>query len=182
MSTQLQAVLVVPLIILALCAAFAAIGCLLDYVLGIPARLQMPWAVRASGLVVLGIGFALLGWLAKYRKPLDVLVSTYVTIHKSIRKTAEEEPAGRSEPLVLRGPQRHVRHPMYFAVFVMVCGWWLVIDYTFIMWMAVFFYLWFNFVVIRFEEAELMALYGQEYVEYVKAVPRFFPSLRKKWS
>ena len=130
---------------------------------------------------MLGLGLGILGWLSKYRKPGDVLVSTYVTMHKSICKKSAEQRTARTEPLVLQGPQRHVRHPMYFAVVVLLIGWWLVLDYTFILLMAFFFFLWFNLVVIRFEEAELMALYGEQYAAYVKAVPKFFPSLRRRW-
>jgi protein-S-isoprenylcysteine O-methyltransferase Ste14 len=175
MSINLRAIIIVPAIILTLCGTFAAIGCLLDYILGFPARLDLHWAARAGGFVVLGIGFGIMGWLARYRRPIDVLVSTYVTIQKSVRKTPPAEPAGRTEPLVVRGPQKYVRNPMYFAVFAMVVGWWLVFDYTFILWLALFLLLWFNLVVIRFEEAELKALYGQPYIDYMAAVPRFFP-------
>ena len=70
---------------------------------------------------------------------------------------------------------------MYFAVVVLLVGWWLVLDYTFVLLMAFFFFLWFNLVIIRFEEAELMALYGEQYAAYVQAVPKFFPSLRRRW-
>ena len=181
MSTKCRALFVVPLIIIAISAALAAVGCLLDYALGIPARFQMPWAVRCCGLVVLGLGLAVMGWIVKYRKPGDILVSTYVTIHKSVNKTSAEQPAGRTEPLVLQGPQQYVRHPMYFAVVVLVIGWWLMLDHTFILWMAFFFFLWFNLVVIRFEEKELKALYGEQYETYAKTVPRFFPSLKCRW-
>jgi protein-S-isoprenylcysteine O-methyltransferase Ste14 len=61
---------------------------------------------------------------------------------------------------------------------VLLLGWWLVLDYTFILFMAFLFFLWFNLVVIRFEEKELKALYRQEYETYATSVPRFFPSLK----
>jgi len=124
---------VVPLIVAALCAAFGAIGFLLENALRIPHRLQMPWAVRSGGVALFGLGLGLMGWLSKYRKPGDVLVSTYVTIRKSVCKKSTEDRSARAEPLVLQGPQRHVRHPMYFAVVVLLIGWWLVLDYTFIL-------------------------------------------------
>ena len=181
MSARWRAMFVVPLIVLALGAAFGAVGYLLEITLGIPHRFEMPWAVRSGGVAVLGLGLGILGWLWKYRKPGDVLVSTYVTMRKAVCRTPSEEGVARTEPLVLEGPQRHVRHPMYFAVVVLLLGWWLVFDHTFILWMAFFFFLWFNLVVIRFEEAELTALYGQRYAAYVKAVPKFVPSLRPRW-
>jgi protein-S-isoprenylcysteine O-methyltransferase Ste14 len=47
--------------------------------------------------------------------------------------------------------------------------------------MTFLFFLWFNLVVIRFEEKELKALYREEYETYAKSVPRFFPSLKCNW-
>ncbi len=79
------------------------------------------------------------------------------------------------EPLILAGPYRLVRHPMYLAVVVLWLGWWLTLDYTFILFMAVFFFFWFNLVVIRFEEKEIKARYGDQYEAYARTVPRFFP-------
>jgi protein-S-isoprenylcysteine O-methyltransferase Ste14 len=64
---------------------------------------------------------------------------------------------------------------------VLLFGWWLVLAYTFLLFMAFFFFLWFNLVVIRFEEKELRALYGKQYETYAKTVPRFFPSLKCRW-
>jgi protein-S-isoprenylcysteine O-methyltransferase Ste14 len=68
---------------------------------------------------------------------------------------------------------------MYFAVVVMVLGWWLVLDYTFLLLLAGLLTLWFNLVVIRFEERELRAIFAQQYEAYAKSVPKFIPSLRR---
>jgi protein-S-isoprenylcysteine O-methyltransferase Ste14 len=181
MSTKQRAFVVVPLFIVALATVFGLVGYFLGNVLGIPTRFSIPILLRALGVVVLGLGFAMLVWISRYRKPADVVVSTYVTICKTIRRTPQEDKSARTEPLVLEGPQRHVRHPMYFAVVVLIFGWWLVLDYTFILFMTFFFFLWFNLVVIRFEERELRALYGQQYEAYAKAVPKFFPSPTRRW-
>jgi protein-S-isoprenylcysteine O-methyltransferase Ste14 len=154
------------------------LGYLLGYALGIPDRFHLSPAIRAAGVAVLGLGFAILGWILRYRKPGEILVSTYVTMRKKIRGAPPEEQSSRSEPLILQGPQRYVRHPLYFADVVLLLGWWLALDYTFLLFMTFFFFLWFNLVVIRFEEKELKALYPKEYEAYAKAVPRFFPSLK----
>ncbi len=47
--------------------------------------------------------------------------------------------------------------------------------------MSMLFVLWFRVVVIRFEEQELRALFGDEYESYAKAVPMLLPSLRARW-
>ena len=181
MSTKRQALIVVPLIISLLGTVFGVLGYFMGEALGVPSRLHPPAVLRASGGIVVAFGFIVLGWLLRYRKPVEILVSTYVTMRKAIRRTRPDDASARTEPLVLQGPQRHVRHPLYFAVVVLFLGWWLVLDYTFLLFMAFLFFLWFNVVVIRFEEKELKALYREEYETYTKSVPRFFPSLKCRW-
>jgi protein-S-isoprenylcysteine O-methyltransferase Ste14 len=180
-ETRGRALIVVPLIIGGLCGVFGVLGYLLGSALGIPNRLHMAVALRGAGVGVLALGFFFMGWLYRYRKPIDVVVSTYVTMRKSVKGAPPREAAARKEPLILEGPQRHVRHPLYFAVVALWLGWWLVLDYTLLLLMAIFFFLWFNFVVIRFEEQELRALFGEEYEAYARAVPKFFPSWKARW-
>jgi len=172
---------VVPLIIGVLASAFGVLGYFLEIAFGMPSRLGMPPVVRGVGVVLLALGFLFMGWLFRYRKPVGILASTYGTMRKSIRRTWRDDASARTEPLILQGPQRHVRHPLYFAVVVLLLGWWLVLDYTFLLFMAFLFFLWFNLVVIRFEEKELKVLYREEYGTYAKSVPRFFPSLKCRW-
>ncbi len=181
MRIKQQALIVVPLIISILASAFGVFGYLTGIAFGIPSRLCIPPALRGVGVVVLALGFLFLAWLFRYRKPTEILVSTYVTMRKAIRRTRPDDASARTEPLVLQGPQRHVRHPLYFAVVVLFLGWWLVLDYTFLLFMGFLLFLWFNVVVIRFEEKELKALYREEYETYAKSVPRFFPSLKCRW-
>jgi protein-S-isoprenylcysteine O-methyltransferase Ste14 len=181
MRLKQQALIVVPLIISILATIFGVFGYFTGIAFGIPSRFCMPPALRGVGVVVLALGFLFMGWLFRYRKPSEILVSTYVTMRKAIRRTRPDDASARIEPLVLQGPQRHVRHPLYFAVIVLFLGWWLVLDYTFLLFMAFLFFLWFNVVVIRFEEKELRALYGEEYETYAKSVPRFIPSLKGRW-
>jgi len=181
MSIRQQALIVVPLIISILASTFGVLGYFIGIAFGIPNRLCMPPALRCVGVVMLALGFIFMAWLFRYRKPTEILFSTYVTMLKAIRRTRPDDASARTEPLVMQGPQCHVRHPLYFAVVVLFLGWWLVLDYTFILFMAFLFFLWFNVVVIRFEEKELKALYREEYETYAKSVPRFFPSLRCRW-
>jgi protein-S-isoprenylcysteine O-methyltransferase Ste14 len=181
MGTKEQALIVVPLIIGVFCGLFGVLGYFIGSALGIPIRLYLPMPLRAIGAIVLAFGFVFMGWLFKYRKPTEVLISTYVTMRKSIREAPAEESPSRTEPLVVKGPHRHVRHPLYFAVVVLLLGWWLVLDYTFLLFMALLFLFLFNFVVIRFEEQELRALFGEQYEAYAKAVPRIIPSFKRRW-
>ena len=171
----------VPVIVGLLTGAFALLAQFLVGAFGIPVRLQMPVAMRAAGAGVLAFGLIFMGWLFRYRNPAEILQSTYVTMRKGKRGTPAHETLARTEPLILRGPQRHVRHPLYFAVLVVLLGWWLLLNYTLLLLMALFFFLWFTLVVIRFEEQELRALFGEEYVTYARVVPMIFPSLKPRW-
>jgi protein-S-isoprenylcysteine O-methyltransferase Ste14 len=180
MVTKKQAFLIVPLVISVLIIIAGLIGYFIGAVFGLPIRLGLPLPVRVIGVIVLLAGFSLLGWVFSYRKPVDVFVSTFLTMRKVITGTLTKDKSARAEPLVIEGPQRYVRHPMYFAVVVMVIGWWLVLDYTFILLMVGLFILWFNLVVIRFEEQELRAIFGEQYESYSKSVPRFIPSFRPR--
>ncbi|MCX7013963.1 MAG: hypothetical protein NTW86_15660 [Candidatus Sumerlaeota bacterium] len=178
--TKAIALLVVPSLVTLLLAAFCGIGYILGRVLGLPVRLGLPPPLRLAGLLVLAAGFGLQAWLFRHRRPMDVLVSTYETMAKSIRGAPRRGQARRDEPLILSGPHRHVRHPLYSAALLLAAGWWLVLDYTFLLFAAGFLFLWFRFVVTPFEEKELRALFGAEYESYARATPRFFPSIRRR--
>jgi protein-S-isoprenylcysteine O-methyltransferase Ste14 len=181
MNTRRQALIVVPAIICVLAGTFGVLGYVMGIAIGLPSRFCMPPLLRGVGVIVLTLGFLLMGWLLRYRGLTEIITSTYVTMRKAAEGMRPDNTCCRTEPLILQGPQRYVRHPMYFAVVVLLLGWWLTLDYTFLVFMAFFFFLWFNLVVIRFEEKELRSLYGDQYEVYAKTVPRFFPSWKRRW-
>jgi len=157
------ALIVVPLIIGVLISIFAVIAYFMSKALGLPDRLHISWQLRAIGVGVIALGCLFMGWVFRFRRPLDLITSTYVTVLKALKGTPPHEVSGRTEPLILLGPYRHVRHPQYFAVVVLWLGWWLLLDYTILLFMALLFHLWFFWAVTRFEEQELRALLGKEY-------------------
>lgn len=176
MVTKKRAFLIVLLAIGVLITILGLLGYLIGMAIGLPTRLGLPLLVRIFGVIVLLTGFLLLGWVFSYRKSADVFVSTFLTMRKVITGTLTRDKSARTELLVIEGPHCYVRHPMYFAVVVLVLGWWLMLDYTFILLMAGLLIPWFNLVVIRFEEQELRAIFGEQYESYSKSVPRFIPS------
>lgn len=106
---------------------------------------------------------------------MDILKSTYLTFSKLLTRTRLEEKSGRTEPLVVKGPYRYVRHPLYSGVLLMAAGLWLVFDYTLLLVTTILLLLWFNFVVAPFEERELTVLFGKAYSDYARNTPRFIP-------
>jgi len=175
------AVLGVPTIALVVAGLFT-IGYIITLLLGLPFDLGFPLVLRGlGGVVVLG-GLAIMGWVFKRRGISGVLVSTYVTFTKMAGRAPMEERSGRVEPLVITGPYRYVRHPLYFGVVVMVLGWGLLTAYSFVLLSTVIIFFWFALVVARFEEIELRALFGQQYKDYSNEVPMMIPFVKlKKW-
>ena len=94
MRIRQQALIVVPLIISVLASAFCVLGYFIGIALGMPSRLHMPPALRGVGIVLLALGFLFMGWLFRYRKPTEIIVSTYVTMRKAIGRIT----TGRAHP------------------------------------------------------------------------------------
>jgi len=63
---------------------------------------------------------------------------------------------------------------LYSDVVLLLLGWWLLLDYSFLLISALFLLLWFSCVVTRFER-ELKALFGNDYEKYAGQAPRIIP-------
>ncbi len=150
-------------------------------VLGLPWDLGLPVPVRALGLAPVVAGAAMLGWLFRYRRYRDILVSTHATFLKIIRSAPLQERLDRTEPLVVVGPYRVVRHPMYSGIGMVALGIGVVTDHPWALIGAAILCLWFAFGIARFEERELRALFGPAYEEYMRVTPRIVPIPWKKW-
>jgi protein-S-isoprenylcysteine O-methyltransferase Ste14 len=147
-------------------------------ILGIIYSLDLTWQTRLIGLPVIFSGVLFLGWPFKYKRPIDILISTYVTFLKIVKSTSLETIFGRTEPLVIQGPHKHVRHPPYFGVVTIVFGLGLLLDYSILLISAIALLSGFRFVVAPFEEKELRALFGEQYQQYSEKVPRIIPFMK----
>ncbi len=167
-----------PVIVLILSGLFA-LSFVVSALLGLPPSLDLPVVVRVLGGAIVVVGLAFAGWVFRYRKPADVIVSTYVTFTKLAKRAPMSEMSGRTEQLVINGPQKYVRSPLYFGVIVMVFGWALVGGYTFVLVATVVLLIWFRFVLVPFEEKELRALFGEQYARYADEVPMLIPFTKR---
>jgi len=121
-----------------------------------------PWHYepRLEGIVVAGIGFALLIWCVR-----DFYVSGKGTL----------APWHPPKYLVIIGLYRYVRNPMYISVLILVVGWAIylmspiVLCYTFILAIG------FHIRVVKYEEPWLESLFGPEWHKYRSAVSRWLP-------
>ncbi len=171
--------ILVPAGILLMMASFYALGFFLAMVLGVPQRFGLPLPIRLLGFVIVLFSFALFRWFFKYRRPVDVLVSTYDMFLKMSGRTRLQEQTLRTEPLIVRGPYKYVRHPLYSCVLLLVFGLWLSLDNSSLAVFALILLLWFALVVTPFEEKELRAIFGDDYDRYSRNVPKMIPSLRR---
>jgi len=169
----------VPVIASVITALFAA-SFLISTLLGLPFSLGLPVSIRAAGAAVMLAGLAIMGWLFRYRGPSSVITSTYVTLTKLFRRAPLTERSGRTEPLVLQGPQKYARHPLYFGVVVMVLGWAFLTAYTYIFVATLVLFLWFRLFLIPFEEKELYALFGDQYRAYSDETPTMIPFTKRR--
>ncbi|MCL5067394.1 MAG: isoprenylcysteine carboxylmethyltransferase family protein [Thaumarchaeota archaeon] len=140
-----------------------------------PPSLELQPVSRIGGWAILLAGAALALWLFRYRSPTSMIVSTYFTFGKMFTKSPISTLGGRTEPLVVDGPQRYVRHPLYLAATIAFLGWAIVTGSTSFFIGVIFILLWFAFVQIPFEEKELRAIFGTQYVQYSKRVPMLIP-------
>lgn len=134
-------------------------------------RWRMPWPTGWAWpvAIVAGIGI-LLG--------VVVLLDAFVRFARADGTPAPPVPTAH---LVIVGPYRFVRNPMYVAVLAIILGqallfgsWWTVV-YAAIALTAVLLF-------VRFyEEPTLEAAYGEEYREYRRNVRGWIPRLRP-WS
>ena len=147
---------------------------------GLPSNLGLPTAVNVLGAVVALSGPAVITWTLRNRSPATVIVSTYVTLTKAIRRTPPDKTAGRTEPLVITGPQQYTRNPLYFGIFMTVLGWALLTASSYMCIAAGVFLGWFTLVMIPFEERELRALFGAEWTRYCEETPMFVPLTKRK--
>lgn len=171
----------VPVILLIL-GGFYAGAYFVTTSLGLPASLGFPWVLSAVGWAVAVIGVAVGGWVFRYRSPAAMMGSTYVTFAKMFRKSSVVERAGRAEPLVVEGPQKYTRNPLYLAVLLVAFGWSLATASTCVLVWSAALLVWFSLILIPFEERELLALFGAQYANYARAVPMLVPFTKRRRS
>ena len=80
--------------------------------------------------------------------------------------------------LVVSGPYRHVRNPMYVAILVILVGQALVLGTVVLLRYAVMVWVLFHAFVYLYEEPDLAAKFGPEYETYRKHVGRWWPRVR----
>ena len=118
-----------------------------------------------AGIALLGVGGFLLLWCVR-----DFFVSGRGTL----------APWDPPKHLVVVGPYRFVRNPMYLAVLTIVAGWSVLYLSAWVVLYLIFLAAAFHVRVIMHEEPWLHRQFGAEWEAYSASMARWLPSLRQK--
>ncbi|HKT21256.1 MAG TPA: isoprenylcysteine carboxylmethyltransferase family protein [Nitrososphaerales archaeon] len=88
--------------------------------------------------------------------------------------------AGRTEPLVVSGPQKYTRNPLYFGVVLILFGWAVYAASPFPLRRYRRVRCVVALVLIPYEERELKALFGSEWTRYSAETPMLFPCAKRR--
>ena len=96
----------------------------------------------------------------------------------AIRGKGTPLPLDPPKKLVVEGPYRVVRNPMYWSVLFVMLGEAALFHSVAMAELALAFFVGVNLFVLFFEEPALQQKFGAEYEEYCRRVPRWLPRLR----
>jgi len=96
----------------------------------------------------------------------------------AIRGNGTPLPLDPPKKLVVEGPYRVVRNPMYWSVLFVLLGEAAIFHSVALAELALAFFVGVNLFVLFFEEPALQQKFGAEYEEYCRRVPRWLPRLR----
>ena len=126
-------------------------------------RHRLPLGVRACGWVALAAGaWVLLGAFARF----------------ALEGRGTPAPVAPTERLVVTGPYRYVRNPMYLAVAALILGQALLLGQGRLGIYALAFGVAVVAFVRLYEEPTLRGQFGAQYEAYAREVPRWWPRLR----
>jgi len=113
--------------------------------------------------------------------PLLLGVATYLWSAASFALVGRGTPAPIDPPkeLVVAGPYRYVRNPMYLGVVLVLAGESLVFASPTMLRYAALILLAFHLFVVYYEEPHLRGRFGDAYTDYCRSVPRWLPAV--KW-
>ncbi len=152
--------------------AFAAVpvtvGGVIPWLVGASARDS--WATSTPGTVAgwLLVGLGVAGLAAAFARFARDGLGT-------------PSPTAPTEHLVVTGPYRFVRNPMYVAVLAVIMGQALLWRSGVVLAYAVLFVVAVTAFVALYEEPTLREAHGEEYARYVATVPRWLPRPGRVW-
>jgi protein-S-isoprenylcysteine O-methyltransferase Ste14 len=116
-------------------------------------------------------------WLVVGLLPLALGVGLYLWCAGAFTFIGKGTPAPIDAPksLVIQGPYRWVRNPMYLAVLLVILGQALLFRSSLLVGYALLFWVVVHTFVILVEEPSLRGQFGSDYAAYLRRVPRWIP-------
>jgi protein-S-isoprenylcysteine O-methyltransferase Ste14 len=96
------------------------------------------------------------------------------------RDRATPLPYDAPKKLVIQGPYRYTRNPMYLGVLTVLLGWLLLFQTAVLALCLLSALAVFNLFVLGYEERRLRKLFGKEYEAYMAHVPRWLPRVPRR--
>jgi protein-S-isoprenylcysteine O-methyltransferase Ste14 len=127
--------------------------------------------------VPLGFLFAIVFLLFARPEPVTLLTGGIISLVGLLLRAWASGHIRKNQNLAISGPYAYTRNPLYLGSFLLGVGftaasgvWWLALIFA-----ALFLGIYLP--VMRVEAEDLTKLFGENFVEYSKAVPLFFPRL-----
>jgi protein-S-isoprenylcysteine O-methyltransferase Ste14 len=136
---------------------------------------QFAQKARVPGGTVLGILFLL--WMHPSARSL--WIGAAVTLPGSLMRLWAAGHIDKGRVLTQGGPYAITRNPLYLGSFLMALGIILGGQGYWLLPLFGIFFATFYIPVMKAEAEYLLGIYGEEYVEYSKRVPAFFPAFQK---
>ena len=127
--------------------------------------IHFPFVLNSAGLLIVAAGALLQIWTAR-------LLSLF-----GITGMAEVSSRFKSR-LVVKGAFQYVRHPTYLSHTLMLAGLFLLTGYVSVGIVALLDFMLSYAIIIPLEERELIGRFGEDYRQYMKNTPKYFPRLR----
>ncbi len=148
------------------------------YTLVIPGFLAgyLPWKLRpleAMAPLPFSMLFSLLGLLLCLSGGALLLSAAYYLVRRGDGTPFPLDPPRR---MVVAGPYAHIQHPMLVGLFAMLCGQIVWIPSVHVLLYTLLLLLVSRALVLHVEEPTLRERFGEDYMAYQAAIPRWFPS------
>jgi protein-S-isoprenylcysteine O-methyltransferase Ste14 len=155
---------------------------------------SLGWFVLSAGVGVVWVPWLVTGWDVRYQSSWWLvaqvvgaalvaagLVPVVATFVRFARASGTPVPGAMPARLVVTGPNRYVRNPIYVGVLVILVGETLLLGQPALLLYAAALWAGVAIFVRGYEEPTLLRRFGAEYEEYRRAVPAWVPR-RRPWS
>jgi len=116
-----------------------------------------------------------LSWIGVAPFALGIAVYFWCAGEFTFRGKGTPAPIDPPRALVIKGPYRWTRNPMYVAVLAVILGEALFFHSSALLIYAALLIALFHLFIISYEEPTLERMFGLAYTQYREAVPRWFP-------